>query len=408
MNNFLTINANALEACQTLYNAGYQSFIVGGCIRDLLLNLTPKDYDITTNARPEVLMELFPKHYLTGLKHGTITVNVNDELFEITTFRIDGKYEDGRRPEEVFYANSIQEDLSRRDFTINAIAYDPISFQLEDPFNGLNDLENKIIKTVGLANDRFNEDGLRIMRAARFASRFEYKIVEETLSAMSSNLLVLRKVSKERIKDEICKILSYNNPSYGFHLLDQTGALKIISPLLTSNESNLHYISHLDDCFGEVETKLAFLYANCASIKVKEELIDLKFSNKEIKKVIFLLDLLDKYNIFSSKDTSFAYKSFMAIIKNHSPDDWRSALKQFKYLAEAMGLQPSLLLNKYKNEIVFSKKDLLIDGNDLLQLGFEGPAIKKALDDCYLEILKNPQNNNLEFLFIFIKNLSSS
>src|ERR1700690_2543711 len=168
-----SINPLALQICQILQQAGFQAFIVGGCVRDLLLGVIPKDWDITTNATPQEIISLFPKTYPTGIKHGTVTVAMNEGIqnhFEVTTFRVEGEYKDGRRPEEVFFVNNIEQDLSRRDLTINSMAYDPINDKLIDPFGGKLDIDNHIIKAVGNPIDRFNEDGLRIMRAARFAA----------------------------------------------------------------------------------------------------------------------------------------------------------------------------------------------------------------------------------------------
>lgn len=402
----MLINSLAQKICQILQQAGFQAFIVGGCVRDLLLNINPKDWDITTNASPEEIMELFPNTIPTGLQHGTITVVMGKGIenhFEVTTFRIDGEYKDGRRPENVSFVNNIEEDLARRDLTINAIAYDPIIHKLIDPFNGLKDIKFKIIKAVGDPSHRFQEDGLRIMRAARFAARFGYNISIPTFISMKNNLEILKKVSKERIKDELCKTLMSNNPSYGIYLLQQCGALKIVCPYLASNLSFNYILPFLDRCSGELETKIAFLYSKCASAKlVKKELINLKFSNKEIKKIIFLHQLLIHYNIFLKKDTVLAYKCFMAVVKNHSHESWQDTLKQFIKLTEAMGMPSKLMFAKYYKVVVPSKKEMNINGNDLLAAGMSpGPQIKNILNKCYLKILKSHHYNNKEFLLYF-------
>ena len=387
--------------CRMLNAAGYQAFIVGGCVRDLLLGVIPKDYDITTDALPNKIIELFSKTIPTGLKHGTVTVVMGEGIenhFEVTTFRIEGNYADGRRPEEVFFVMHIDQDLARRDLTINSIAYDPITNRLVDPFNGIEGLQNGLLKAVGNADYRFKEDGLRIMRVARFAARFNYKIDENTLSAMSNNLDTLKKVSKERIKDELCKTLMTDNQSYGIQLLHKCGALQVICPLL-STEPYMLFAPKLDKCKGDLETRLAFLYGNMKNPEAYNELLSLKFSNKELKRVSFLLDLLDNYIQFANNGTVAAYKGFMAIIKNHAPDPWEYTLKQFIILVSAIGYKYSRDLDKYKGEIVFSKREMQINGNDLLELGITaGPKIKNILDVCYLEILRNPDNNNKEYL----------
>jgi hypothetical protein len=157
-----------------------------------------------------------------------------------------------------------------------------------------------------------------------------------------------------------------------------------------------------DKCQGDLETRLAFLYGNCKTAPVVEELMMLKFSNKEIKRVSFLLDLLDRFEALRKKDTALAYKSFMAVIKNHSPDPWTHSLEQFIHLTEAMGFESRALFNKYEGETVFSKREMQLNGDDLLIIGIKpGPQIKKILEDCYLEILRNPENNTRSFLLDF-------
>lgn len=399
------VNPQAFEVCRILSADGYQAFIVGGCVRDLLLGLPPKDWDITTDATPQEVMALFPKTIPTGLQHGTVTVCMGEGIenhFEVTTFRIEGEYSDGRRPEEVFFVMNVEQDLARRDLTINAIAYDPVAGILMDPFEGIQDLERGLIRAVGNAEFRFQEDGLRIMRVARFAARFGYAVDGQTFTAMGNNLETLKKVSKERIQDELCKTLMTNNPSYGMQLLQQCGALGIACPFLASSPPYMHFLPFLDKCQGELETRLAFLYGNVKTPEASKELLFLKFSNKELKRVTFLLDLLDRYEALVKRDTALAYKSFMAVVKNHAPDPWAHTLEQFILLTEAIGFESRAMFAKYEGETVFSKREMVVNGDDLLVIGVKpGPQIKSILDACYLEILRNPENNNRSFLLDF-------
>lgn len=385
------LNINAIQICKTLNQEGFQAFIVGGCIRDLLLNQTPKDWDIATDALPSQVMTLF-KCIPTGLAHGTVTVVMGEGTenhFEVTTFRIDGNYVDGRHPEKVYFVQKIEQDLARRDFTINAIAYDPITGYLADPFNGINDFN--IIKAVGDPAARFKEDGLRIMRAARFAARFNYDIHAETYSAMINNIGVLSLISKERLKDELSKTLMTNNPEIGLYLLKDCGALNYICPNL-----NCDNISKLTKN-SELETKLAILYAENTS--AKQDLLNLRFSNNQIKKTYFLIALLEKYKEFIAKNTELGYKSFMAVIKNHSIDSWENTLTQFNILIDELGCIN--LLDSFDAK-VWSKSEMNINGDDLISLKIEqGPRIKQILEACYLEILRNPENNNKMFLLEF-------
>lgn len=389
------IHPLAIEVCQILNQNNYQAFIVGGCVRDLILGQQPKDWDITTDASPKTILKLFPKTIPTGLQHGTVTVCMGEGVenhFEVTTFRIEGEYSDGRRPDEVFFVMNVEQDLARRDLTINAIAYDPIAHRLVDPYGGYKDIKGKLIKAVGNANTRFREDGLRIMRVARFASRFGYGVENDTYHGMKESLDTLKKVSKERISDELSKILMSDNPSYGLEILIKSGALDIACPLLAGRQ--LPLLPLQDTCKGELETRLAFLYNRLPVKQVQEELINLKFSNKEIKRVLFLLELVERFYILDEKQTVLAYKSFMALLKNHSPDPWELTLKQFLHLTEPMGLASGALLDEYRNEVVLTRKEMEINGDDLLNAGMPaGPRIKKALEECYLEILRNPENN---------------
>ncbi|WP_286905623.1 CCA tRNA nucleotidyltransferase [Clostridium sp. UBA1652] len=215
----------------TLTKNNYEAFLVGGCVRDILLGSKPKDYDITTDALPEQVMSLFSKTVPTGLKHGTVTVLINDTPYEVTTYRIDGDYKDNRRPEDVQFVSSLKDDLSRRDFTINALAYNNKD-GLQDFFNGTADLSSRLIKAVGDADKRFNEDALRMLRAIRFSCQLNFNIELKTLKAIEKNSSLILNISSERIRDELCKILTSPNPAKGFRILNSTGILKYILPEL--------------------------------------------------------------------------------------------------------------------------------------------------------------------------------
>ena len=185
----------------TLEKAGYEAYVVGGCVRDALLELKPKDYDIATNALPETVLQLFSHTIPTGLKHGTVTV-VSEQLVEITTYRTDSQYTDHRHPDAVSFVRSIKEDLARRDFTINAMAYHP-QRGLYDPFDGQTDLKNGIIRCVGDPLRRFEEDALRMLRAHRFAARYHFQIEQSTKQAMEQKASLISCVSVERIRKEV-------------------------------------------------------------------------------------------------------------------------------------------------------------------------------------------------------------
>lgn len=399
------IHIGAVDVCAILQNQGHQAFIVGGCTRDLLLGLTPKDWDITTDASPKQVMQLFPKTIPTGLQHGTVTVCWGEGVenhFEVTTFRVEGEYKDGRRPEEVTFVKNVEEDLARRDLTINAIAYDPIHRRIVDPFEGEKDLRMGIIRAVGDPLIRFHEDGLRIMRVARFAARFRYDVDRDTQDGMRNSLETLKKVSKERLNDELCKILMTKDAFRGLELLKSCGALHIVCPFLMSEPILTTFLHEQNLCQGDLETRVAFLYANCKEMKkVQQELMELKFSNKSIKKIVFLLQLLDELTTLEEVRASKAYTTFMALIKNNEPE-WAHTLEQFLQLTEPMGNGVRKMLDNYRKVIVHARRDMKINGDDLLNMGIKpGPQIKTILDACYAEILEHPEHNEELFLLSF-------
>ncbi|MCM1135206.1 MAG: HDIG domain-containing protein [Clostridium sp.] len=212
----------------TIMEAGYEAYAVGGCIRDTILGRAPEDWDITTSAAPDVVKKLFRYTVDTGIQHGTVTVLLEKEGFEVTTYRIDGEYEDGRHPENVTFTSNLREDLRRRDFTINAMAYNGQA-GLVDEFGGMEDIEKGIIRCVGNARERFSEDALRMMRAVRFSAQLGYEIEEETLKAIGQMAERLRLVSAERIQAELVKLVISPHPET-LRTAYETGITKIILP----------------------------------------------------------------------------------------------------------------------------------------------------------------------------------
>ena len=400
------IHPLAYGVCSILQEAGYQAYIVGGCVRDLHMGLVPKDWDICTDASPEEVIFLFAKTIPTGIKHGTVTVCMPDSdgkehYFEVTTFRVEGEYLDGRRPEEVKFVQNVEEDLARRDLTINAIAYNPITCMVCDPFGGFQDIASKVIQAVGDPNARFQEDGLRIMRAARFASRFGYAVEATTLRGMKSNLEVLKKVSRERVKDELWKILETPKPSVGLDLLRQCGVLAQIEK--EWDRSNINIMIENTDQVGraETETKFAILCSNFAPLSLDRIGRELKLSNQEIKKIAFLLKSLDQFAVYLRAQNAHQARIFLAHVKNHGPD--ANSLREFLLFSDAIGLEAREDLEKYRDEVAWARSEMQINGNDLIELNVQpGPMMKKLLDDCYQEILRAPAHNNREYLLKFV------
>ena len=209
----LTIPSNAEKILHILEENGYEAYVVGGCVRDSILGRNPNDWDITTSASPQQVKELFQRTVDTGLQHGTVTVLMDKEGYEVTTYRVDGDYEDGRHPKQVMFTSSLEEDLKRRDFTINAMAYHP-ERGLVDLFHGMEDMEHKIVRCVGDPMERFHEDALRILRAVRFSAQLGFTIEEKTKAGIQALAPNLKCVSAERIQTELVKLLVSPHPDY--------------------------------------------------------------------------------------------------------------------------------------------------------------------------------------------------
>jgi tRNA nucleotidyltransferase (CCA-adding enzyme) len=270
------IPEDVLGVCRRLREAGHEAHLVGGGVRDLLLGRAPSDFDIATSARPEAVMALFGQRYAipTGLQHGTVTVLAGGPQkprpVEVTTFRGEGAYLDGRRPSEVRFGATLQEDLARRDFTMNAIAYDPVAGHVTDPFDGQGDLARRLVRAVGDPNERFTEDGLRPMRAVRQATQLGFAVDPPTLQAIPKTLASFRKVSAERIRDELFKLVASAQPARGIELMRETDLLGEVLPELlegvgcTQNRFHRydvynHTLATLDGARGDVVLKLGAL-----------------------------------------------------------------------------------------------------------------------------------------------------
>ena len=220
----------AKELVAELRESGHKAYCVGGCARDTLIGIEPKEYDITTSATPEEVSEIFPHTVPIGVSFGVILVITGKYQFEVATFRKDQSYSDGRHPDNVIYSSSEQEDVLRRDFTINGMLYDPIREEVIDYVGGIDDLNSKIVRTIGDPYERFNEDKLRMMRAIRFSSRYNFELDLDTFRAIEKLAADITQVSSERIRDEILKIITQDNPGQGIMMLSESGLLKYILP----------------------------------------------------------------------------------------------------------------------------------------------------------------------------------
>ncbi|MBR2791819.1 MAG: CCA tRNA nucleotidyltransferase [Erysipelotrichaceae bacterium] len=363
---------------------GYEAFIVGGCVRDSLLGDEPKDYDITTNALPTQVEQLFSdlKVVETGIRHGTVTVIINKEPYEITTYRTDVKYSDHRHPDEVRYALTLGEDLSRRDFTVNAMAYNEEN-GLIDSFNGVNDLNEGIIRCVGDPDTRFNEDALRILRCIRFASRYGFSIEENTESALFRNRELLRYVSVERVATEFNEIITSNK------------ANEYLSKYRIIFETVMPQLEDLDfSLIGKVNRRLymriSALFVHDDSLNAVSMLRHMHYSNKIIDEVSTLLDHAD-----SPLETDYDIRRMFFEIGIKATNDLLSLKK-----ARGDDLDYGMIRKRIRElrKSFIARDQMNINGDDLMILGYRGREIGQILDDLYEQILRDEIKNDHEEL----------
>ena len=432
----LTIPSNAEKILQVLNENGYEAYVVGGCVRDSILDRNPNDWDITTSASPYQVKELFPRTIDTGLQHGTVTVMMDKEGYEITTYRVDGDYEDGRHPKEVTFTSSLEEDLKRRDFTINAMAYHPKE-GLVDLFHGMDDMENKIIRCVGDPMERFHEDALRIMRAVRFAAQLGYTIEEETEAAMCRLSDTLTKISAERIQVELVKLLVSDHPGH-MKILYETGITKVILPefdrMMETEQNNphhlysvgMHTIRAMEEVPADKVLRLTMLFhdmgkpakkttdaegidhfhghAELSAKMAKEILQRLKFDNDTIGKVTKLVKNHDRKIIPHAKYVRRALcdlgeEIFLLLLEvKHADVMAQSTCRREEKLEELVRLREVYEEIKAADNC-FSLKQLAVSGKDLIAAGITpGPAVGQTLSDLLDRVLEEPQLNTKEKL----------
>ena len=372
---------------ETLQKNGYEAFAVGGCVRDMLNGDTPHDFDITTSAEPETVISLFEKTVPTGIKHGTVTVIINGVPNEVTTYRADGEYRDHRRPDSVIFVKSLREDLARRDFTVNAMAYNKVD-GLKDFFGGREDIENRILRAVGEPGLRFYEDALRIMRLFRFSSVLGFNIEENTLKAALEYAPTLKSVSAERIYSELLKTLCGKNPAALKPLTDIGGL-----GFLGVNTSPDYGILPL---LGSADTKLfAFLFSGGADVTAALDF--LKVPNKTKKAAQDMLTLLN----MPFPKTKPEIKEMLYLTSPSSAEnyfDYRSAY------GEDCAAARDMLTEIIKNAEPYRISDLKIGGRDLKKCGISGKAIGETLEKLRRSVLKNPELNTRSELIKAVKN----
>lgn len=385
-----------------IYKNNYEAYIVGGCVRDAILGFEPNDYDITTSATPKAIKDIFRdfKCIETGIEHGTVSVVIDDDIYEITTYRIEGEYKDHRRPENVDFTSKLEEDLKRRDFTINAMAYNEKE-GLIDLFGGNIDIENKIIKTVGNPYNRFNEDGLRMIRAIRFSSKLDFKIEDNTLLAIYDNAKIIKNISLERITDEFNKIILSNKPENVIYLFKT----KLLNYLNISSEENENKIKELYkkisilNKFDKVLVKrlvvldylIKELNINCNSF-CKE----LVYSKKIIKNHNLILSLMKEINI--KELNKVKVKKILNRIDKSLFEEYLD-ISRVIYEDEKNFAQIIYILKEIEeNNECYTVKNLKIDGRDIMALGYENKAVGEVLNYLLEKVIIKPALNEKSLL----------
>lgn len=390
--NLPAIFTAAMPVLEELEDAGFEAYFVGGSVRDLLLNRHIHDVDIATSAYPEEVKEIFDKTIDTGIKHGTVTVLYNNESYEITTFRTESGYQDYRRPDKVTFVQNLDEDLKRRDFTINALAMS-IDGEIIDLFDGLSDLNRKLIKAVGDPEKRFNEDALRMMRAVRFMSQLKFKLESNTEQAIKDHHQLLEKISVERIRDEFVKMGLGPNAKQAFQVFLDTKLSENV-PDFTGKSSLLNVFPKLEFS-PTMETSLWSII-----------IILLKISNDRMGS--FMRDWKNS-NAMLDQVERIVY--FFDIISDHVPSNFELFQAGQKTLLNTIDVahilgQPvdsNALVDRYEALPIKSSKELTIDGRFLIEQGIRpGPKLGHILQDIKKEVvegkIKNNQNEIIDYL----------
>ncbi len=432
----ITIPDNAKTILNTLHEAGFEAYIVGGCVRDALLGREPGDWDITTNALPAETKKLFRRTIDTGIEHGTVTVMFGKEGYEVTTYRIDGKYEDSRHPSEVTFTRDLTEDMKRRDFTINAMAYNEEE-GLIDKFDGEKDLADKVLRCVGSPRERFGEDALRIMRAVRFASQLDFEIDKDTKEAIKELSKTLEKISAERIQTELVKLVTSDHPERMLTAYE-LGITKVVLPefdrCMDTPQNNIHHMynvgRHIVESMKHVGpdkilrlTMLMHDFGKPDTITTDEEGVNHFYGHEELgynmartvfRRLKFDRDTMDRAcNLIRYHDYRYpaTAKAVRHAINKVGEEDY-PLLFDVRYadtMAQSLYQRQEKLslINEtkeiYRNILIqkdcISLKTLAVNGKDLIDLGIKpGKELGQILGNMLLDVLDEPSHNTKEYL----------
>lgn len=379
---------------------GYEAYVVGGCVRDSLLGRTPEDWDITTSAKPQEVKALFHRTIDTGILHGTVTVMIERTGYEVTTYRIDGEYEDGRHPKSVEFTGNLLEDLKRRDFTVNAMAYSARE-GLVDAFGGLRDLKERCIRCVGEPEDRFNEDALRILRAVRFCAQLGFHMEERTRAAICAIAPNLAKVSRERIAVELTKLLVSGCPEQ-IGTVYQQGIAPYISRAFEQAGQRLTDLEKLSDLPPKKHLRYAGFLRMESPLDAAGILRELKMDNETIRQVKILVERW-KQEIPAEKP------AIRRVMSSLSKDLYQDLLKLQEVFGPREYKEQLKKVEQYSREIIeagdcLSLKDLALSGGDLLEAGMKpGPELGETLKVLFETVLDQPEWNTRERLLELLK-----
>lgn len=444
----IKVPRKAAHIIDVITAAGFEAYAVGGCVRDSILGREPQDWDITTSASPEQVKALFPRTIDTGLQHGTVTVMLEREGFEVTTYRIDGEYEDSRHPREVKFTRNLEEDLKRRDLTINAMAYND-ERGLVDIFGGLKDIKKGIIRCVGNPAERFREDALRILRAIRFSAQLGYTIEQETLEAVSALAPTLSRISAERIQAELIKLLTSPNPDY-LRIAYRAGVTKVFLPELDrameTPQNHPHHcysvgehiLHSLTETPPDKVLRLAMLFHDMGKPdtmtvdeqgithfyghpRVSEEIAReimhrLKFDNDTLRRVCKLV-LYHDYGNSTEPDLKIVRRAVNKIGEDAFPMLFQvkraDIMAQSDYLRkeklERLDRWQSLYEQICREKQCVSLKGLAVTGKDLIAAGIKpGRGLGKILDGLLEYVLEHPEANTREQLLEKAENIMES
>jgi len=389
--------------CRRLTEAGFEACAVGGAVRDALLDRDIGDWDVATSARPEEVVGLFRRTVPTGLKHGTVTVLIGRgaerQAIEVTTYRGEGAYSDARHPDSVTFGVTLEEDLARRDFVINAMAYDPVTGALHDPFRGAEDLGRRVIRAVGDARQRFTEDGLRVMRAARFAAVLEFDLEAATEAAIRDALPSLERVSRERVRDELFKMLVARQPSRGLRVAARTGILESVLPEVAPDDAMIARVEAATD-FG---VRLTALLAELSPQEAERVGRRLRLSNAERELVVQLVEFFPP----PSPDPGDAdVRRLVGLVG-------RERTRVLVALWRAAGVGAELgtrVLAVVESDAALTVGELCLSGADVIRaLDVEaGPVIGRVLRELLERVLDDPALNRRDRLEALIPDVHAS